>query len=143
MNNNSVQKRAVIFTRARELGANGLRNRHAEDHMIAVQRRECLNAAERLNAEVIREYAERGGAGTLDNRPVLQLMLDELRALHDADYVIVTSLDRITRMSRRDGARLALELEADGAELVTANDVLAGHGAMRLNMKEVLSHDHE
>lgn len=141
MNNSSVQKRAVIFTRARDIGPGGQRNRHLEDGMIAAQRRQCLEAADRLNAEVIREYAERGGAGKLDNRPVLQLMLDELRALRDAEYVIVTSLDRLTRMSRQDWARLKLELEADGAELVIASDALAGQPAPRIKMEEVLSYD--
>lgn len=130
MNTNNVQKRAIIFMRARDIGPGGQSDRHIEDGMIAVQRQQCLEAADRLNVEVIREYAERGGAGArgrggagkLDNRPVLQLMLDELRALRDAEYVIVTSLDRLTRMSRQDWVRLELELEADGASSVVASD---------------------
>ena len=137
----SIEKRAVIFMRARDIGSDGHRDRHIEDSMIAAQRQQCLEAADRLNAEVVREYAERGGAGKLDNRPVLQLMLDELRALHDADYVIVTSLDRLTPMSRQDWARLNLELEADGAELVIAGDTLAAYQTIRTNIDEVLSYD--
>lgn len=121
MNNANMQRRAVIFVRARDIGPGGQRDRHIEDGMIAAQRQQCLSVADRLNVEVVREYAERGGAGKLDNRPVLQLMLDELRALRDAEYVIVTSRDRLARTTD-DWARLDLELEAAGATLLIAAD---------------------
>jgi DNA invertase Pin-like site-specific DNA recombinase len=52
-------------------------------------------------------------------RPVLQLLLDELRALRDVDYVIITGYDRLARR-RDDWAHLELEFEAAGVRLVIA-----------------------
>src|SRR2546430_13256424 len=97
MNTKTTQKRTVIFMRAREIGAFGLRDRMVEHAMIEWQREQCHETAQQLNAEVVREYEEHGGTGRLDKRPQLRLMLDELRALRDVDYVIVTRLDRLTR----------------------------------------------
>jgi DNA invertase Pin-like site-specific DNA recombinase len=131
MNTQTTQKRAAVFMRARHLGGNG-RDRERDNAMITTQREQCRDTATRLNAQVIRDYAEHGGTGHLDNRPVLKLMLDELRALHDADYVIITSLDRLTRRTQ-DWEQVKLELAADGAELI-----VAGQPQLRYEPRKVL-----
>jgi DNA invertase Pin-like site-specific DNA recombinase len=120
MHTNTAQKRAVIFLRARHLGIAG-RDEAAENRSIENQRDRCLMMAAELDAEVVREYTEHGGAGRIDKRPILRLLLDELRALRDVDYVIVTSHERLARRTD-DWARLDLELEAAGAELLIAPD---------------------
>jgi DNA invertase Pin-like site-specific DNA recombinase len=85
--------------------------------MVAHQRAACEQAAEALDAEIIREYVEYGGTGRLDKRPTLRLMLDELRALRDVNYVIATGHDRLTR-NVHDMTALSFEIDAAGAELV-------------------------
>jgi DNA invertase Pin-like site-specific DNA recombinase len=115
-----MQKRAVIFMRARHLGLAG-HDTAAENRSIADQRDRCLLLAAGQDVEVVREYADHGGAGRIDKRPVLRLLLDELRALHDVDYVIITSHDRLARRTD-DWAHLDLELEAASAELLIAPD---------------------
>lgn len=119
MGNNTTNPTAVIFMRARCLGPDG-GDREVEQRLINAQRAACVQAARARGAQVIREYGECGGALRIDKRPVLRLMLDELRALHDADYVIVTSLERLAQKTE-DMAAILLELEAAGATLVTAD----------------------
>lgn len=123
MHNNITQPTAVIFLRARYQGSDGRDGAH-EQQMIAHQRAACRRAAKTLDAHIIREYVEHGGTGRLDKRPVLRLMLDELRALRDADYVIVTSPDRLTRTTH-DTAAVLFEIDAAGAELVTAANIIS------------------
>jgi DNA invertase Pin-like site-specific DNA recombinase len=123
MNTKTTQKRAVIFMRAREIGAFfGLRDLMIERTMIEWQREQCREAAQQLNAAVVREYEEHGGTGSIHKRPKLRLMLDELRALHDVDYVIVTGRDRLTRRAV-DHAQICFELELANAELVIASEI--------------------
>lgn len=122
MHNNSTQATAVIFLRARFLGQDG-RDHDQEQQMIAVQRVACEQAAEMLGAEVIREYVEYGGTGSIDTRPALRLMLDELRALRDATYIIVTHHDRLVRRTH-DAVAISLEIEAADATLITASTVM-------------------
>lgn len=118
MNTKTVHKRAVIFLRARHRTADG-NDRAAEERLIAAQRDRCMTAAAKLGADVIREYVEHGGTGSINKRPELRLMLEELRALHDVDYVIVTSMDRLCRKVA-DAEAIRFELDATGAELVMA-----------------------
>jgi site-specific DNA recombinase len=120
--NNTTQPTAVIFLRARHLGTDGS-DREVAQRMIAAQRTACEQRAEALGAQIIREYVEVGGTGGIDKRPALRLMLDELRALHDADYVVVTSPDRLARKTD-DMVAIFLEIEAGGAQLVTAASLL-------------------
>jgi DNA invertase Pin-like site-specific DNA recombinase len=124
MNTKTTQKRAVIFMRAREIGAFGLRDRMVERAMIEWQREQCREVAQQLNATVVRENEEHGGTGSIHKRPKLRLMLDELRALRDVDYVIVTRLDRLTR-NFADWNQIRFELEAVGAELIIADEANA------------------
>ncbi|MGH7261327.1 MAG: recombinase family protein [Nitrospiraceae bacterium] len=120
MHSNSTRATAVLFLRARSLGRD---NPDQEQHIIAAQRASCVRTAETLGAEVIREYVEYGGTASIDTRPTLRLMLDELRALRDTTYIIVTNHDRLVRRSR-DAAYISLEIEAVGAELITATSVV-------------------
>ncbi|MGH3722243.1 MAG: recombinase family protein [Pseudonocardiaceae bacterium] len=87
--------------------------------MISWQRAVCEQTARELNAQVIREYVEYGGTGSIDKRPAVRFMLDELRARHDATYLIVARTDRLARQGD-DWARISREIQAAGAELVTA-----------------------
>jgi DNA invertase Pin-like site-specific DNA recombinase len=78
----------------------------------------CEHAAKALGAQVIRKYAQHDGTGSI-MRPTLRHMLDELLALRDAQYVIVTSPDRLTR--RADVmATILQEIQTAGAELAIA-----------------------
>lgn len=122
MNTQTVHKRAVLFLRARHT-AQDSNAREWEHQLIGHQRAVCEQAATVLDAKIIREYVEFGGAGSIEKRPTLRLMLDELRALRDTDYVIVASPDRLVRRTH-DAAAISLELEAAGAELVTATNII-------------------
>lgn len=117
----ATEKRAVIFMRARITGRGKQRDHVVEQQAVTVQRQRCLEMAQQLKATVVREYTEYGGTGDLNKRPVVRRLLDETRALRDAEYVITERTDRLTR--RRDDRRLIdLELSASGAHLVTADD---------------------
>lgn len=115
---------AVMFLRARTLGIDGS-ERQIEATQIAWQRHRCQAAAVDLNCTIIREYIEHGGAGGVERRPVLRLMLDEIRALRDVKYVLVASLDRLTR-ANADWHTLQLEFEAAGVTLVNAGGAADG-----------------
>jgi DNA invertase Pin-like site-specific DNA recombinase len=123
MSTNTTQPGVVMLLRARRLGADHQRSPGIEDAIIEAQRRACRHAAEQLNARLVREYVEHGGTGTIGKRPVLRLLLDELRALRDVRYVIVAKPDRLARR-RYDLATIQFELEAAGAELVVADQPL-------------------
>ena len=114
---------AVIFIRARSVGF-GDRDSWIAAAQVSYQREVCAAAAERLGARPIREYLDYGGTGSLDKRPELRLMLDELRALRDVRYVIVASPDRLARKTA-DWDAIRFELDAAGAELVIASELPA------------------
>lgn len=118
---------AVIFLRVRAIGSTGREYEH-ETAQIEMQRQACMTWAAHLGATVVREYAEYGGTGPIEQRPTLRLMLDELLALHDVRYVITTGLDRLARRAE-DFASLSLDIEAAGAELVIAGQ--ADNGVSR------------
>lgn len=83
---------------------------------------ECQQAAELLGAQIVRKYVQEHGFGNVAGHS-LRKMLDELLTLRDAQYVIVTSPDRLTR--RVDlMATIARELKQVGASLVFARHVL-------------------
>lgn len=124
MRNNIEQPTAVLLLRARHLSADG-HDWEAEERAIALQRESCITAAEQLGAEVIAEYVEHGGAGSIAHRPRVRMMLDELRILRDVNYVIVDTADRLTRRVA-DWEEIRLELEAAGARLIVARELLDG-----------------
>jgi DNA invertase Pin-like site-specific DNA recombinase len=109
--------RAVMYLRARHLGPDGT-DRAIEEAQIEAQRRACTAVADQLGVALVREYAEHGGTGPIEDRPELRLMLDELTALHDVRYVIATSVDRLARRTS-DLRDIRLSVEAAGAEIVT------------------------
>jgi DNA invertase Pin-like site-specific DNA recombinase len=109
---------AVIFLRARHRGSQGP-DRAQEQHMIIWQRVACEQAAHKLGAQVIREYAEYGGTGSINIRPIVRLMLNELHARHDATYLIVDRAERLARQAH-DRAMISLKIHAAGAELIIA-----------------------
>lgn len=107
MNSTVTQPKAVIF----------LREQGQEDES-------CKQTAEALGAQVIREYVDNSyssGADSIDERPTLRLMLDELHT-HDTQYVIVTGPDRLTR--RVDVmAAILLEINTAGATLILSQKI--------------------
>jgi DNA invertase Pin-like site-specific DNA recombinase len=123
MNTDTTQPGAVMLLRARHLGSDHLPSPGLEDAIIDAQRRACQHVAGQLNAQLVREYVEHGRTGAMDKRPTLRLLLDELRALRDVRYVIVAKADRLARR-RDDLAAIQFELEAAGAELVSADQPL-------------------
>lgn len=124
MNTTQVRRHAAMFIRANNVNTNGeQRQRYSRDPFIDQQRALCRHAARALNATLIREYVEHGSSGKLTNRPELRLMLDELRALRNLDYLIVTTPDRLTRRTD-DWTTITFELAAAGTELVIATQML-------------------
>jgi DNA invertase Pin-like site-specific DNA recombinase len=117
----STVPQAVILLRARHIGGEDEQSRATAHAMITWQRRRCREAADRLDTRLVREYVEYGGAGPIDKRPQLRLMLDELRALRDARYVIVASHDRLARR-KLDWQTILFELDAAGTELIVAHE---------------------
>jgi DNA invertase Pin-like site-specific DNA recombinase len=125
VNTKQTQSQAAMFIRANNITIDGeQRQRYSRDPFIDQQRALCRQAARSLNATLIREYVEHGSSGKLTTRPELRLMLDELRALRDLDYLIVTTADRLTRRID-DWATITFELAAAGAELVIATQLPA------------------
>lgn len=123
MSTKQTQPQAAMFIRANNINTDGERRQlYSRDPFIDQQRALCRYAARSLNATLIREYVEHGSS-KLANRPELRLMLDELRVLHDVDYLIVTTLDRLTRRAD-DLTTIKFELAAAGTELVIATQML-------------------
>lgn len=126
-------KRAAIWLRSRVIDSDG-NDYAAEERHIAAQRRACEHMAERLGAPVTHEYAEHGGTGAIEKRPMLRQMLDELLALPEVGYLIVAGMDRLAR-NTRDIEAIWLELEAAGVELVIAGEgrlTIAQHHLMHV-----------
>jgi len=123
--------RAVIFLRARHRGPSGS-DRQAQARQLAAQRDTCRVAATHLGLVVLREYVEYGGTGPIWQRPRLRLLLEELRTLRDAAYVMVAHTDRLTR-TLADHRAIELELEAAGARLIIADELPSA----RTHQKEV------
>jgi DNA invertase Pin-like site-specific DNA recombinase len=121
MTNHQTNAQAILFLRTRP-GSFGF-DPQAQQHQLAAQRDVCRQIADHLGLAVIREYAESGGTGPISRRPQLRLLLEELRTLRDASYVIVAHLDRLTR-TMADCWTIELELEAAGAKLIIASQLL-------------------
>jgi site-specific DNA recombinase len=92
-----------------------------DGYSLHAQRDACRRAAERLNADVVDEYVDRGKSARSANRPELQLMLRRIREQRDVDYVIVHKVDRLAR-SRADDVQIVLALRQAGATLVSASE---------------------
>ena len=92
-----------------------------DGYSLHAQRDACRRAAERLNADVVDEYVDRGKSARSADRPQLQLMLRRIRDQRDVDYVIVHKVDRLAR-SRADDVQIVLSLRQAGATLVSATE---------------------
>ena len=92
-----------------------------DGYSLHAQRDACRRAAERLNADVVDEYVDRGKSARSADRPQLQLMLRRIRDQRDVDYVIVHKVDRLAR-SRADDVQIVLSLRQAGATFVSATE---------------------
>lgn len=85
---------------------------------LSAQEEICRAHAERLEAQVVEVYKEKGVSGRKrDDRVELARLLDEINT-KPVDYVIVYKLDRLAR-NTVDDVQLAEEIEAAGARLVS------------------------
>jgi hypothetical protein len=116
-----IQDCAVVFLRARHLTAGG-RNHSSEERDIASQRELCRQAAEQIDASVVKEFVEYGGTGLVARRPVIRQMLGDLGALLGVRYVLVASHDRLSRMPS-DVIAITEAIQVAGAHLVVAGDL--------------------
>jgi site-specific DNA recombinase len=112
--------RAVLYLRV-STAEQAATDYDEDGYSLHAQRDACRRAAERLNAEVVDEYVDRGKSARSANRPELQLMLRRIRELRDVDYVIVHKVDRLAR-SRADDVQIVLALRQAGATLVSATE---------------------
>lgn len=112
--------RAVLYLRVSTL-EQASTDYDEDGYSLHAQRDACRRAAERLNAEVIEEYVDRGKSARSVDRPELQRMLRRIRQDRDVDYVIVHKVDRLAR-SRADDIEIVLTLRRSGAALVSATE---------------------
>ena len=92
-----------------------------EGFSIPAQREACIRTAERLGAEVVEEYVDRGESARSAARPQLQAMLARMKEERDIDYVIVHKVDRLAR-SREDDVQIVLAIRQAGGQLVSATE---------------------
>jgi site-specific DNA recombinase len=89
---------------------------------IPAQRTSCERKAEQMGLDIIREYVEPGRSATrMDQRPVFQSMLDDIKNERDVDYVIVYKLSRMNR-NRVDDALVLVNLRKFKVTLVSATE---------------------
>lgn len=88
---------------------------------ISAQNDLCIGKADQLGAEVLETFRERGESATSrEGRVELARMLEYV-ADNPVDYVIFTKIDRFVR-NERDFIDLKAEIEASGAQLVSATE---------------------
>lgn len=113
---------AVTFIRARYLDSKQKNPNFAREQiMIDTRRAACEKMADKLGAQIIREYVEYcGGLDSIDQRPTLQRMLHELDTLRDTTYLIISG--RLTQFTRRaDEIKIILQkINATGVRIITA-----------------------
>ena len=89
---------------------------------IPAQRTSCERKAEQMGLDIIREYVEPGRSATrMDQRPVFQSMLDDIKNERDVDYVLVYKLSRMNR-NRVDDALVLVNLRKYKVTLVSATE---------------------
>src|SRR5215469_3359503 len=117
----SKRKRAVIYLRVssekqvnKEIDPEGL--------SIPSQRKLCEAHAERLGAEVVREYVEPGvSGGSVLKRKAFKKMLKDTEDLRDVDVVIFWKVARWARNEIDQWSAFGL-LQAQGVELASASE---------------------
>jgi DNA invertase Pin-like site-specific DNA recombinase len=103
-------KRAVIYIRKRG---------RSPTTGIPLQRRQCLDLARRLGAEVVGEFVDPSASANQVDRPGLKRMLRRLTG-RDIAYVVVQSFDRLARRLP-DGEKIRRAIERSGAKLELAD----------------------
>jgi site-specific DNA recombinase len=111
--------RAVIYLRVSS-SQQADKDYNAEGFSIPGQREACRREAEKLNAEIVEEYIDRGESAKTANRPALRAMLDRL-GRGDIGYVIVHKVDRLAR-NRADDVEIVMRIRQAGAQLVSTSE---------------------
>ena len=112
--------RAVVYLRVSTLEQAA--TDYGEDgYSLQAPREACRRTAERLNADVVEEYIDRGKSARSADRPQLQMMLKRIGEQKDVDLVIVHKVDRLAR-NRADDVQIVLALKKAGAALVSATE---------------------
>jgi site-specific DNA recombinase len=112
-------KRAVIYLRVSS-SQQADKDFDAEGFSIPAQREACRREADKLDAEVVDEYTDRGESAKTANRPALRAMLDQLEG-NGADYVIVHKVDRLAR-NRADDVEIVMAIRKAGAQVVSVTE---------------------
>jgi site-specific DNA recombinase len=112
--------RAVIYLRVST--AEQAATDYGDDgYSIQAQAEACKRAAERLGADVVDEYVDRGKSARSADRPQLQAMLRRLSSQKDIDFVIVHKIDRLAR-NRADDIQIVLAIRKAEAQLISATE---------------------
>jgi DNA invertase Pin-like site-specific DNA recombinase len=112
-------KRAVIFTRARSLPYDAVR----EFAQFKAQVRACREVADRLGAAIVSVYEASGGASEPGVRQAVEQLLAEV-GRGGITYVISCGWDRLARRPV-DLVRIARRLAATGTRIRTTADPAA------------------
>jgi site-specific DNA recombinase len=112
--------RAVIYLRVST--AEQAATDYGDDgYSIQAQAEACKRAADRLGADVVDEYVDRGKSARSADRPQLQAMLRRLSNQQDIDFVIVHKIDRLAR-NRADDIQIVLAIRKAQAQLISATE---------------------
>lgn len=104
---------------------------------IATQRDHNDAKAEKLNADVVKEFIEPGYSGkTIDKRPIIREIMEYLHATPDIDYLIVYMRSRAFR-NHFDAAVLQIQLQKLGVRLVSAKEDF-GEGPQAVAMEGMI-----
>ena len=116
----SRRLRAVIYLRVSTL-EQAATDYGDDGYSLQAQGEACRRTAERLGADVLEEYVDRGKSARNADRPQLQAMLKRIGELKDVDLVIVHKVDRLAR-NRADDIQIVLALKKAGASLISATE---------------------
>ncbi|MGB7588304.1 MAG: recombinase family protein [Solirubrobacterales bacterium] len=113
------RKQAVLYLRVSS-AQQANKDFDAEGFSIPGQREACTREADKLGAEIVQEYIDRGESAKTAKRPALRAMLDRLTR-GDIDYVIVHKVDRLAR-NRADDIEIVMAIRKAGAQLVSVTE---------------------
>jgi site-specific DNA recombinase len=112
--------RAVIYLRVSTL-EQAATDYSDDGYSLQAQGEACRRTAERLGADVVDEYVDRGKSARSVDRPQLQAMLKRIGSDRDVDLVIVHKIDRLAR-NRADDVQIVLAIKKAGASLISASE---------------------
>jgi site-specific DNA recombinase len=101
--------RAVIYLRVSTL-EQAATDYGDDGYSLQAQGEACRRTAERLGADVVEEYVDRGKSARSADRPQLQAMLKRIVDDRDVDLVIVHKIDRLAR-NRADDVQMVLTIK--------------------------------